>query len=297
MSQQEIKTILSKKIKEIDKILEEYLEIPSSYEKVIHEAISYSLFAEGKRIRPILMIEAYRMLNSDITGVKPFAAAIEMIHTYSLIHDDLPAMDNDDYRRGKLTNHKVYGEGIAILAGDALLNLAFETMIQGALEHNSILALQAMKVIGKAAGVKGMIGGQAIDLLSEKQELTFDTLHYIHEHKTASLITGALQAGIILSGGNSEQIERIKAFGYALGMAFQIQDDILDQIGSEEALGKAIHSDQKNGKLTYLSFESLEIAKEKVRYFSNQALESLAYFGDSAAFLIQLTNYLMNRSY
>ncbi|NLL69866.1 MAG: polyprenyl synthetase family protein [Epulopiscium sp.] len=289
--------MLVQKIQEVDNILNHYLIPTSKYEEKIYEAIRYSIFAGGKRLRPILLMEAYQMMDHKIEKVKPFAAAIEMIHTYSLIHDDLPAMDNDDYRRGKLTNHKVYGEGIAILAGDALLNLAFEIMVQGALDYDLSLGLQTMKIISKEAGIQGMIGGQVIDLLSENQKIDFETLIYIHEHKTAALIHSALQAGIILGGGTKEQIQKIKEFGYYLGLAFQIQDDILDEIGSEEILGKATHSDAKNGKVTYVSFHGLEKAKKQVDFLSNQALESLSFFGESATFLRALTKHLMNRNY
>jgi len=292
-----IESMLANKIQKVDKLLKNYLTPNSEYEEKIYEAMKYSIFAGGKRIRPILMIEAYNVLNNYEKAVEPFAVAIEMIHTYSLIHDDLPAMDDDDYRRGKLTNHKVYGDGIAILAGDALLNLAFEIMIEGSLQNDMKLGLQAMKILGERSGVHGMIGGQVIDLLSENREISIETVTYIHEHKTAALIHAAVEVGVLLAGGTKEQLEKMKKFGYYLGMAFQIQDDILDKIGKQEILGKSIDSDEKNKKATYVSFYGLEKSKEQVILLSKKAFECLNYFGESADFLKQLTKYLMDRNY
>ncbi len=226
----------------------------------------------------------------------PFAAALEMIHTYSLIHDDLPAMDNDDYRRGKLTNHKVFGEGMAILAGDALLNTAFETMIKGSID-NEILGIKAMKVIAEASGVNGMIGGQVVDLESEHKQISAEVLNYIHKNKTAKLIQASLQAGAILTGAENKQIELMEKAGYKLGIAFQIQDDILDVIGNEKELGKPINSDLKNEKVTFVTMYGLEKSKEIVKKYSQETCEIFEMLGENGHFLKKLSQYLIDRKF
>ena len=286
------------KVSKIGQAIHRYYEQKDLVSPDLIESILYSVDAGGKRIRPLIFLELLEGFGISLTDAHyDVAAALEMIHTGSLIHDDLPAMDDDDYRRGKLTNHKVYGDGIAILAGDALLNLAFEIMIEGSLQNDMKLGLQAMKILGERSGVHGMIGGQVIDLLSENREISIETVTYIHEHKTAALIHAAVEVGVLLAGGTKEQLEKMKKFGYYLGMAFQIQDDILDKIGKQEILGKSIDSDEKNKKATYVSFYGLEKSKEQVILLSKKAFECLNYFGESADFLKQLTKYLMDRNY
>lgn len=289
--------ILDNKVNIIEHYLHEYISDTNSYRNLIFNAMKYSIFAGGKRLRPILMIGAYEAVGgNNIKDIMPFACAVEMIHTYSLIHDDLPAMDNDNYRRGKLTNHKVYGEAIAILAGDGLLNLAFETMIKSALDNNKTLGLEAMQIISKSAGIYGMIGGQAVDFEFEQKQIDKDTLNYIHENKTAAMIQAPLKAGAVLADASNEQIKLLDKAGYKLGMAFQIQDDILDIIGNEKELGKAVNSDLKNKKSTFVSLYGLEQAKLYEKQYSDEAKEIFKQFTEKGDFLVELTEYLVDRS-
>ncbi|HHW66746.1 MAG: geranylgeranyl diphosphate synthase, type [Epulopiscium sp.] len=288
---------LDNKVEITNKYLEEFLPQPQGYAKVIYDAMRYSSFAGGKRLRPVLMMSAFEAVGGVGEIIYPFACALEMIHTYSLIHDDLPAMDNDDYRRGKLTNHKVYGEGLAILAGDALLNLAFEIMIKAAKKHKSWEAIDAIDIIASSAGVKGMIGGQVVDLISENKNIDEDILHYIHENKTTAIIQAALKAGAILGQGSNEEIKALERFGYCLGMAFQVQDDILDVISTQEELGKPIKSDERNGKATFVSLKGLESSKEYVKLLSQDAAHQLEIFKEKGQFLFWLSEYLMSRTY
>ncbi len=281
---------INEKINIVDDYLKKYMH------NINFEPMHYSLFADGKRLRPILMIGAYELFDgNNINNIMPFACAIEMIHTYSLIHDDLPAMDNDDYRRGKLTNHKVYGEGMAILAGDALLNLAFEIMIGETIHNKNIKGLEAMQAIAYASGIFGMIGGQVKDLESENKQIDKSTLDFIHENKTAKMIQASLKVGAILASGTKEQIQNLSIAGYNLGMAFQIQDDILDITGDENYLGKPINSDLKNEKSTFVSLYGLSEAKLYVEKYSNEAKRIFKQFGASAKFLLELTEYLVTR--
>ncbi|WP_058485269.1 polyprenyl synthetase family protein [Defluviitalea phaphyphila] len=280
--------------KHLDKIL---IEEKNSPAKIIYESIKYSTFAGGKRLRPILMLSAFETVGGTGEIIYPFACAIEMIHTYSLIHDDLPAMDNDDYRRGKLTNHKVYGEGIAILTGDALLNLAFETMIKTTKDYFSKEAIDAMEIIAKAAGIDGMIGGQVVDLISENKKVDMDTINFIYKNKTTAIIQASLKAGGILGKGNEKQINALEKFGYCIGMAFQIQDDILDIISTQEKLGKPIKSDERNGKATFVSLKGLDVSKKYVEELSKKAIDNLGEFKENAQFLCWLSEYLMSRTY
>lgn len=287
---------LLNKVNEINKGLEKYINMTAPHIAIIYDAMKYSFFAGGKRLRPLLMISTGELFEGKCEDILPFAASLEMIHTYSLIHDDLPAMDDDDYRRGKLTNHKVYGEAMAILAGDGLLNLAYETMSNECVRTNSINQVKAMNLIAKASGTRGMIGGQVADILAEGKEIDESMLRYIHEHKTAALIRVALMAGAILSGAADEDIDNMDKLGYNLGLAFQIQDDILDVTSSVEELGKPIGSDEKNKKITYVSIYGLEKSKEMVRSFSNKALQCIEkYDKEKTDFFEQLIRYLMNR--
>lgn len=260
--------------------------------RVIYEAMLYSIQAGGKRIRPIIMMLTAKMLGMEPQQVLPFAAAIEMIHTYSLIHDDLPSMDNDDLRRGKPTNHKVFGEAIAILAGDALLTKAFEVALWNTPEVEPKLVLRALDTLAKAAGADGMVGGQVIDIESRNEDA--ELLKHLHLLKTGALIRASGVIGAILAGGNEEQINAIDCFCYNLGMAFQIQDDILDVTGNEAELGKPIGSDAENEKSTYVTLFGIEKAEKLAEEYTQRAIESLQIFEENGE-LVALANKLMRR--
>ena len=292
-------------IDEVENILAEFLPEQKGvyYERVI-DAMRYSFFAGGKRLRPMMMLESFRMFGGkDESIVKPYMTALEMIHTYSLIHDDLPAMDNDDYRRGRLTNHKQYDEATAILAGDGLLNMAFETvsdaMIKSVVAENCDLLkkqTRAFRVLGHKAGVFGMIGGQVADIEGEKKcNATKDELLFIHENKTAALIQAALTIGAILAGASEEEISKMEKIGRNVGVAFQIQDDILDCIGDEALLGKPVGSDAKNEKTTYVSLEGLEKAQTDQKQLSKEAIEMLDEITSEQVFLKEVIKSLVNR--
>ena len=297
---------IADKAKQIEEIISGYLPKEEGYQKTVLEAMNYSVLAGGKRLRPMLMQETYRMLGGMGRVVEPFMAAIEMIHTYSLVHDDLPAMDNDEYRRGRKTTHVVYGEDMAILAGDALLNFAFETAFQAfdscivddiKIGDRYELVAKALKVLGKKAGIYGMIGGQTADIEAENKDeaLTGEQLLFIHQHKTAALIEASMMIGAILAGADDETIAKIEKCAYDLGIAFQIQDDILDVIGDEAVLGKPIGSDERNGKQTYVTIYGLDKAKEEVQRLSEEGVYILDTFGGDNAFMKQLMTYLIHR--
>lgn len=261
------------------------------------EAMRYSLLAGGKRVRPVLLLAACDMLGGDISQARVPAAALEMIHTYSLIHDDLPGMDNDDYRRGRLTNHKVFGEGFAILAGDGLLNYAYECILKNALDYGANLEghILAAREIAQRAGVGGMVAGQSIDLLSEHREPNEATLHYIHMHKTADLLTAPLLAAAYIAGADEKSIAALRTFGACVGLAFQIDDDLLDVMGDAKDLGKQTGMDEQRGKMTWPSLVGVEAAQKKSRELWTQAEEALAVFGDSAWFLREFAEALAKR--
>lgn len=297
---------LKRHIEEVEAILAEFLSEQKGvyYERVI-DAMRYSFYAGGKRLRPMMMLESFRMFGGkDDNIVKPYMAALEMIHTYSLIHDDLPAMDNDDYRRGRLTNHKQFDEATAILAGDGLLNFAFETvsnaMMQTVSEGDCELLkrqTRALQVLGHKAGVFGMIGGQAADIEAEKKaDAAKEELLFIHANKTAALIQAALTIGAILAGASEEDIFKSEKIGYNVGVAFQIQDDILDCIGDETVLGKPVGSDAKNQKTTYVSLEGLEKAQTDQRQLSDEAIVMLDEITLDNVFLKDIIRSLVNRS-
>ena len=286
---------LKKRIKEIDNALDVFLNKEKNPQEKIYEAGKYSLFAGGKRLRPMLLIECYKMCGGeDEKKVMPFACSMEMIHTYSLIHDDLPAMDNDDYRRGKLTNHKVYGEAIAILAGDSLLNYAFETALSAEGVDDS-LKLRAIFEMARSSGWDGMIGGQVVDLESEGKKISLEELRYIHSLKTGALIEASCAMGAILAGADENTVLRVRKYAKNLGIAFQVQDDILDVIADEKELGKPVGSDEKNEKSTYVTLCGLERAKEYSKEYTNASLKELEAFGEGSKFLKGLTKYLLDR--
>ena len=290
---------LKERLKVVDKELKDFLPKESDPQGIIFESMEYSLFAGGKRLRPILLLAACEFVGGDKTMAMPYACALEMIHTYSLIHDDLPAMDNDDYRRGKLTNHKVYGEGMAILAGDGLLNLAYETMLNTTKDVTGVpeRRIQAMAEIAQASGVHGMIGGQVVDLLSENKKIDGDTLYFIHFHKTAALIIASIRAGAILGGASEKELSALTRYGECIGFGFQITDDILDLVGDEKKLGKKVGSDLQNQKSTYPSLYGLEASKSKVVALLNDSIEALEPFGPRAQFLLELADYLVKREF
>ena len=291
-------------VDEIEEILAEFLPEQKGeyYERVI-DAMRYSFYAGGKRLRPMMMLESFGMFGGkDENIVKPYMAALEMIHTYSLIHDDLPAMDNDDYRRGRLTNHKQFDEATAILAGDGLLNFAFETVSNAMMKSVEagdcdLLKRQtkALQVLGRKAGVFGMIGGQVADIEAEKKaDATKEELLFIHENKTAALIQAALTIGAILAG--ADDISKTEKIGYNVGVAFQIQDDILDKIGDEALLGKPVGSDEKNEKTTYVTLEGLDKAQADQKQLSEEAIAMLNEITAEKVFLKDLIGSLVNRN-
>ncbi len=295
------------KVKEIEKVIASFLPEETGYQKIVLEAMNYSILAGGKRLRPMLMLETYRLFGGKGKVIEPFMAAMEMIHTYSLVHDDLPAMDNDEYRRGRKTTHVVYGEAFAILAGDGLLNMAFETAIkafsleaaeEGEFKPGLFLGIaKALDVLAYKAGVNGMIGGQTADIAAEeKGEITLEELLYIHENKTAALIQASMMIGAILAGASEREIERIEKCAYNVGIAFQIQDDILDVIGTQEELGKPIGSDEKNNKQTYVTINGMEQSVAQVKALSEEALEIIESVGGDSAFLKELIISLIHRT-
>lgn len=287
---------IGKRAEEIEKIIKEYLPKEEGYQKTIMEAMNYSILAGGKRLRPMLMLETYRLFGGTSKTIYPFMAAIEMIHTYSLVHDDLPAMDNDEYRRGRKTTHIVYGEAMGILAGDALLNYAFETA-SGAfqLEPENPAVGQAMLVLARKAGIYGMIGGQVVDVESEGTVIDKEKLEFIHLHKTSALLESAMVIGAILAGANKEEQNLVEKAAGKIGLAFQIQDDILDITSTTEELGKPVGSDEKNGKNTYVTLEGLEKSKEDVKKLSESAMEDLQKLPYENPFLIELIKELIER--
>ena len=289
------KQILEQKAKQIDEYLEQYLPSEKEYPSIIFEAMRYSVFAGGKRLRPVLLLSACETLGGDTEKAIPFACAIEMIHSYSLIHDDLPAMDNDDYRRGMLTSHKKFGEDIAILAGDGLLHHAFEIMSDACVKYCSEKTVKAMQAIAHGAGVFGMLSGQVADVISEGKQIDEKTMYFIHKNKTAAMLQGALKAGTLLAGGTEQHIKMMEQAGEKIGVAFQIADDILDVTSTFQELGKPVHSDEKNEKNTFVTMYGIEASQKMVQTLSEEAIAIFQTFGEKADFLIELTQYLMKR--
>lgn len=290
---------LQQKVEHINNVLEKFLPAEEGQQRIIFEAMNYSVRAGGKRLRPMLMEETYHMFGGSSAVIEPFMAAIEMIHTYSLVHDDLPAMDNDEYRRGKKTTHAVYGEAMGILAGDALLNLAYETAAKAFdMEVADARVARAFTVLAKKAGVYGMVGGQVVDVESEKSDacpITREKLDFIYRLKTGALIESSMMIGAILAGASSDEISRVEQIAAKLGLAFQIQDDVLDVTSSLEVLGKPVGSDEKNNKATYVTFEGLDKAVSDVERISKEAEKLLDDLGYDDAFLKELFEYLIHR--
>lgn len=285
------------RVRQIEDILKEYLPGQEGYQKLIMEAMAYSVLAGGKRLRPMLMRETHQLFGGTSKALKPFMAAIEMIHTYSLVHDDLPAMDDDDYRRGRKTTHVVFGEDMGILAGDALLNYAFETAFLAFEKEpgDALLIGRALKVLGEKAGIYGMIGGQVIDVKETGQRIPEEVLGTIYELKTSALIEAAMMTGAILAGASGEEIRTVESIGKKIGLAFQIQDDILDVTSTSETLGKPVHSDEKNEKTTYVTILGLEEAGKKVEEESRDAIRMLKGLPGENPFLEELLVRLIHR--
>lgn len=286
-----------KRIKEIENILRRFLPAGGGYQKVIMEAMEYSLMAGGKRLRPMLMLESFRLFGGKGRIIEPFAAAIEMIHTYSLVHDDLPAMDDDDYRRGRKTTHVVYGEDMGILAGDALLNYAFETACKTfELEPDASARIgQAMKIMAEKSGIYGMIGGQVVDVRESGQKIPGDMLDFIYRLKTGALIEASVMAGAVLAGATADETAQMEQIARKVGLAFQIQDDILDVTGTAETLGKPVHSDEKNEKTTYVTWKGLEESGNEVARLTEEAIGLLRDTGRDSDYLEALFKWLIYR--
>lgn len=288
---------LDNKVKIVEKALKDNFIRNKGREEQIYDAMEYSLFAGGKRLRPVIMLGVYEIFNNAYQIVLPFACAIEMIHTYSLIHDDLPAMDNDDFRRGKLSNHKKFGEAIAILAGDGLLNMAFEVMLRESskLDEDKNLLLNTINIIAESSGAKGMIGGQVVDMFCQESINDVFALEYLHKHKTGAIIKSSAIVGGLLGGASEGELKNIEIFADNIGLAFQIQDDILDVEGDEQKLGKPIGSDKDNNKRTYVSILGLDESKKLKEKLTNEAIEALRQFGEKANMLVELCKYLLVR--
>ena len=290
---------LTKKTEEIEAVIREYLPAEEGFSRTMAQAMNYSMLAGGKRLRPMLMQETFRLFGGSGKLVKPFMAGMEMIHTHSLIHDDLPALDNDDYRRGRLTTHKVYGEAMGILSGVALLNYAYETMLQAFAMAETLrqkdAVIGALQVMTAKTGIHGMLGGQSVDVENDGKALEKDMLDYIYENKTSALIEASMMTGAILAGADAEQVAVIEQAAKRIGLAFQIQDDILDVTSTDEELGKPVHSDEKNHKVTYVTLFGTEKAAAQVAGLSAEAVELLESLNKNNEFLYLLVEKLVNR--
>ena len=290
---------LTKKTKEIEAVIREYLPAEEGFSRTMAQAMNYSMLAGGKRLRPMLMQETFRLFGGCGKLVQPFMAGMEMIHTHSLIHDDLPALDNDDYRRGRLTTHKVYGEAMGILSGVALLNYAYETMLQAFVMAETLqqkeAVIDALQVIAEKTGIHGMLGGQSVDVENDGKPLEREMLDYIYKNKTSALIEASMMTGAVLAGASEEELEVVEQAAENIGLAFQIQDDILDLTSTAEELGKPIGSDLRNEKTTYVSLYGMREAEEAVEEYSKEAVEILENLSEENEFLDQLIVSLIHR--
>lgn len=290
---------LTKRVDSVNTLLEETLSKDTGFSEYLMDAMRYSVLAPAKRLRPILMQESCKVFSAKASELKYFMAALELIHSYSLVHDDMPCIDNDEYRRGRKTTHAVYGETTALLVGDGLLNFAYETASES-FSHTDDIAkcARAIKVLSQKAGIFGMVGGQAVDVYCEKNNnpLTKEKLLYIHKNKTAALIEAALMIGAILGGASDEEVSKMEEAGYLIGIAFQIRDDILDVEGTFEELGKPIGSDEDNNKDTYVTLFGMETAKKDVDEYSKRAISILSSFDKTNEFLIKLVESLVLRN-
>lgn len=287
---------LEKKVNEIEEIIKSYLPKEEGFAATMAKAMNYSMLAGGKRLRPLLLLETCRLFGGEEKLAAPFAAAMEMIHTHSLIHDDLPAIDNDDYRRGRLTTHKVFGESMGILGGDALLNYAYETMFKAFdIAPGEEKVIRAVRLLASKTGINGMLGGQSVDVENDGKPLTQDMLDYIYRYKTSALIEASMMAGAILAGAGKEQVSIVEKAAGNIGLAFQIKDDILDVTSTEEELGKPVGSDEKNHKITYVTLFGIQQASEKVEELSQEAIGLLDSLEQKNEFLSLLVEHLIRR--
>ena len=291
------KQIQKEKTAQIETVLKRYLPKVEGQQKLVMDAMQYSMLSGGKRLRPMLMQETYHLFGGTTAVIEPFMAAIEMIHTYSLVHDDLPAMDDDEYRRGRKTTHVVYGEDMGILTGDGLLNFAFETaaLAFDMEPENSFCIGKALQVLGRKAGIYGMIGGQVVDVKSSGEKISGEKLEFIYRLKTGALIEASMMIGAILAGAPKESVQAMEEIAAEVGMAFQIQDDILDVTSTTEMLGKPVHSDEKNEKMTYVVWKGLDQAKQDVETLSRNAIGKLRAFEMKDAYLEILLESLIYR--
>ena len=290
---------LKKRTEEIEAVLKSYLPREEGFAKTMAQAMNYSVLAGGKRLRPMLILETCRMFGGEDKLAYPFMAAMEMIHTHSLVHDDLPALDNDDYRRGRLTTHKVYGEAMGVLSGVALLNYAYEVMLTAfdlaEDEKARARVIKALKVMSHKTGLYGMLGGQSVDVENDGKPMSREMIDYIYENKTSALIEGSMMAGAILGGASAEEVAVVEKAASGIGLAFQIQDDILDVTSTAEELGKPIHSDEKNHKTTYVTLMGIEKASQQVAELSEEAVKLLEGLNKKNEFLFTLVKELVGR--
>ena len=290
---------LKKRTEEIEAVLKSYLPREEGFAKTMAQAMNYSVLAGGKRLRPMLILETCRMFGGEDKLAYPFMAAMEMIHTHSLVHDDLPALDNDDYRRGRLTTHKVYGEAMGVLSGVALLNYAYEVMLTAfdlaEDEKSQARIIKALKIMSHKTGIYGMLGGQSVDVENDGKPMSREMINYIYENKTSALIEGSMMAGAILGGASAEEVAVVEKAASGIGLAFQIQDDILDVTSTAEELGKPIHSDEKNHKTTYVTLMGIEKASQQVAELSEEAVKLLEGLNKKNEFLFTLVKELVGR--
>lgn len=287
---------LAKRTEETEKVIRSFLPAEAGFAGTMAQAMNYSMLAGGKRLRPMLIRETYCLFDGKEEVVKPFMAGIEMIHTHSLIHDDLPALDDDDYRRGRLTTHKVYGEAMGVLSGVALLNYAYETMFQAfALTKEQDRVIHALRVVSQKTGIHGMLGGQSVDVENDGKPLEKEMLDYIYRNKTSALIEASMMTGAILAGANEQEVSAVEKAAGNIGLAFQIQDDILDVTCTSEELGKPAHSDEKNNKVTYVTLFGIEEASAQVKKFSEKAVEILDRLNNKNEFLEALVREMAER--
>ena len=290
---------LKKRTEEIEAVLKSYLPREEGFAKTMAQAMNYSVLAGGKRLRPMLILETCRMFGGEDKLAYPFMAAMEMIHTHSLVHDDLPALDNDDYRRGRLTTHKVYGEAMGVLSGVALLNYAYEVMLTAfdlaEDEKARARVIKALKVMSHKTGLYGMLGGQSVDVENDGKPMSREMINYIYENKTSALIEGSMMAGAILGGASAEEVAVVEKAASGIGLAFQIQDDILDVTSTAEELGKPIHSDEKNHKTTYVTLMGIEKASQQVAELSEEAVKLLEGLNKKNELLFTLVKELVGR--
>ena len=287
---------LKRRTDEIEEMFRSFLPAEEGFARTMAQAMNYSMLAGGKRLRPMLIQETYRLFGGTEKVAEPFMAGMEMIHTHSLIHDDLPALDNDDYRRGRLTTHKVYGEAMGVLSGVALLNYAYETMLQAfSFTEDQDRVICALKVMAEKTGIHGMLGGQSVDVENDGKSLEKEMLDYIYRNKTSALIEASMMTGAILAGADEQQVAVVEEAAGNIGLAFQIQDDILDVTSTDEELGKPVHSDEKNNKVTYVTLFGIEEASRQVELLSEKAIKLLKSLNKNNEFLYLLIEKVINR--